>query len=289
LYTAYRFTGQRSEEANLGSLYDYGGRFYSPVFGRFLSADSIVPRPGDPQSLNRYSYVRNNPLILVDPSGMAECAAGDMACWQSEWEWKNRWYEAHGYGWGGDHWGNRIDARFKDAAILNDVMMEAGISIVWSWQTPDVVTHIAQGIVRFGQALEGGLARLKELLGGGATIKRGALFGHPYAPPWFDNTIFIPECADAAWLRQTVVHELAHVIDWHGNFSQAWAKENRSLTSYAAGFHPYPAKWEVWADAVKVFVFGQAEAEKVSGVLRVTGNELTVQMSRMHNLLGGKR
>jgi len=31
--TTFRFTGQRSEEAGLGSLYDYGARFYSPVIG----------------------------------------------------------------------------------------------------------------------------------------------------------------------------------------------------------------------------------------------------------------
>jgi RHS repeat-associated protein len=64
------FTGQRSEEATLGSLYDYNARFYSPVLGRFLSPDTIVPSPGDPQSLNRYAYVLNNPLRYTDPTGM---------------------------------------------------------------------------------------------------------------------------------------------------------------------------------------------------------------------------
>jgi len=28
-----------------------------------------VPNPGDPQSLNRYAYVQNNPLKYTDPSG----------------------------------------------------------------------------------------------------------------------------------------------------------------------------------------------------------------------------
>jgi hypothetical protein len=79
-----------------------GGRFYAPVFGRFVSADSIVPRPGDPQSLNRYSYARNNPLIRVDPTGHADCAADDRACWVSEWEWRDRWYKEHGYENAGD-------------------------------------------------------------------------------------------------------------------------------------------------------------------------------------------
>ena len=77
LPTDYRFTGQRSEEATLGSLYDYGARAYSPRLGRFLSADTIVPQPGDPQSLNRYSYTRNSPLRYRDPTGHRECEDDD--------------------------------------------------------------------------------------------------------------------------------------------------------------------------------------------------------------------
>ena len=46
--------------AGLG-IYDYGARFYSPKLGRFLSADTIVPNVHNPQDLNRFSYVRNNP------------------------------------------------------------------------------------------------------------------------------------------------------------------------------------------------------------------------------------
>jgi len=34
-----------------------------------LSADTIVPDPGNPQSLNRYAYVYNNPVGYVDPTG----------------------------------------------------------------------------------------------------------------------------------------------------------------------------------------------------------------------------
>jgi len=39
------------------------------VIGRFISPDSIVQAPTDPQTLNRYSYCRNNPLVYTDPSG----------------------------------------------------------------------------------------------------------------------------------------------------------------------------------------------------------------------------
>ena len=61
------FTGQR-EMAGLG-IYHYQARFYSPKLGRFLSADTITPNPSNPQNLNRYSYVTNNPLLYIDPSG----------------------------------------------------------------------------------------------------------------------------------------------------------------------------------------------------------------------------
>jgi RHS repeat-associated protein len=50
-----------------------GARYYSNVQGRFTSPD--VPfadqQVEDPQSWNLYTYVRNNPLKYVDPSGQA--------------------------------------------------------------------------------------------------------------------------------------------------------------------------------------------------------------------------
>ena len=58
-------------------IYHYNARFYSPKLGRFLSADSIVPNPANPQDLNRYSYVRNNPLRYTDPTGNRPCGDGE--------------------------------------------------------------------------------------------------------------------------------------------------------------------------------------------------------------------
>jgi RHS repeat-associated protein len=63
----YKFTDQELDAST--GLYDYGARMYDPVLGRFITADSIVPSFSNPQSLNRYSYCLNNPLIYVDPTG----------------------------------------------------------------------------------------------------------------------------------------------------------------------------------------------------------------------------
>ena len=61
------FTGQLFDEA-LG-LYYYGARWYDPYIASYSSPDSVVPDPGNPQALNRYSYVLNNPLKYVDCNG----------------------------------------------------------------------------------------------------------------------------------------------------------------------------------------------------------------------------
>ena len=75
--TQYRFTDQELDPST--GLYNYDARLYDPVVGRFISADSIVPNWYDPQLLNRYSYVRNNPLKYVDPDGHVLETAWDVA------------------------------------------------------------------------------------------------------------------------------------------------------------------------------------------------------------------
>ncbi|MBN1187952.1 MAG: RHS repeat-associated core domain-containing protein, partial [Bacteroidales bacterium] len=74
--SAYRFTGQEFDDEY--HLYNYNARLYDPIMSRFITPDTIVPQPYNPQSLNRYSYCLNNPLMYTDPSGhSAEGGHGD--------------------------------------------------------------------------------------------------------------------------------------------------------------------------------------------------------------------
>jgi RHS repeat-associated protein len=51
---------------------DYAhARFDSPAMGRFMSLDPLGGSTGNPQSLNRYAYVHNDPVNFTDPSGAA--------------------------------------------------------------------------------------------------------------------------------------------------------------------------------------------------------------------------
>jgi RHS repeat-associated protein len=49
------------------------GRVQDAITGRFLSPDPYIPDPGNTQSYNRYTYVNNNPLSRVDPTGFDDC------------------------------------------------------------------------------------------------------------------------------------------------------------------------------------------------------------------------
>jgi len=66
------YTGQQQEPGDPLDLYHYGARVYSSLMGRFMSVDPIAS--GGPQMLNPYSYVGNNPMRYVDPTGM--CVPG---------------------------------------------------------------------------------------------------------------------------------------------------------------------------------------------------------------------
>ena len=62
------FTGkERDSESGLDN---FGARYNSSNMGRFMSPDPMGGHLLDPQTLNRYAYVRNNPLNLTDPTGL---------------------------------------------------------------------------------------------------------------------------------------------------------------------------------------------------------------------------
>jgi RHS repeat-associated protein len=65
--TTVGFTSHESED-DFG-LVNMKGRIYDPRLGRFLTTDPLVSHPRFSQSWNPYSYVLNNPLKFIDPSG----------------------------------------------------------------------------------------------------------------------------------------------------------------------------------------------------------------------------
>jgi RHS repeat-associated protein len=80
----YKFTGkERDSESGLD---DFGARYYSSQYGRFMIPDwaakaTSVPYAdfGNPQTLNLYAIVHNNPESLADLDGH-QCTGFDPGC-----------------------------------------------------------------------------------------------------------------------------------------------------------------------------------------------------------------
>jgi RHS repeat-associated protein len=96
------------EQDSIGS-HEAMNRRYNRWWARFEQPDPYGGSYdlGDPQSFNRYSYVQNDPVSFVDPSGLRPCVPGEVSadCNRS------------GYGWG---WGD----------IVNNPGMRPGLGII---------------------------------------------------------------------------------------------------------------------------------------------------------------
>jgi RHS repeat-associated protein len=81
--TEHHFTC-KERDSESGSDY-FGARYLASSMGRWLSPDPLgmaFADPTDPQSLNRYAYVLNNPLIFSDPDGL-DCVYTSNQSWNS--------------------------------------------------------------------------------------------------------------------------------------------------------------------------------------------------------------
>jgi RHS repeat-associated protein len=74
-----KFTSK--ERDNETGLDYFLARYYSSTQGRFISADAVVGSALNPQTLNLYAYVHNNPLAFTDPTGNKEQS-------DEEWRWQ---------------------------------------------------------------------------------------------------------------------------------------------------------------------------------------------------------
>jgi len=76
----FRYTARQFDSST--ALYYYRARYYDPMTGRFLSEDPIGFKGG----INKYIYVRNDPVASNDPTGLLrDCDEEHIQCFRSCW------------------------------------------------------------------------------------------------------------------------------------------------------------------------------------------------------------
>jgi hypothetical protein len=174
-----------------------GVRWYDYELGRWISPDILVPDPKNPQSFNRLSYVRNNPLKFVDPSGFCEGTAenhdeSENACW---------------------NWIAEIEAAYSNIWVDPVLWTAEELALVYS----SLGMHIFKEEILLAARInlhrrEGG----KLGPGGQWTLRNGA-----HEVTIFDRAyLFTPDANQVQTqgstlnFQGTLIHELTHVATW---------------------------------------------------------------------------
>jgi RHS repeat-associated protein len=179
-----KFTGkERDAESGLDF---FGARYMSSAQGRFTSPDPIHIMPQkllDPQQWNMYSYVRNNPLRLVDPTGMytTDCAQDDKKCNKLIGEFEKA---------------RQIDLRSRNENVRNGANAYGGRG-----DDNGVVVHVLTG------------QQMQQAIG---VIANGAVVPTPGPLPGQGDErldVYINKDLGGKDLQRTVAHEGTHVGD----------------------------------------------------------------------------
>ena len=146
------FTGH--EMVDVVGIIHMNGRIYDAKLARFLQADPFIQAPYNTQSLNRYSYVWNNPLNATDPSG---------------------------------YWFLPLLKAAITAFVISDIIVTIGINSGWDQGLITAMTVIANCIasacIGAGEAAK--TLALKEvatiaIMGGITSVLQGGKFGHGF-------------------------------------------------------------------------------------------------------------
>ena len=206
LPTKYTYTGQYSNMSDFGLMY-YNARWYDPALGRFTSADTLIPEPGNPQSWDRYAYVRNNPLRYTDPSGhMQSCGIGES----------------------GRECGYLAYITIERRLLSFGIRLSQRASRTFSQSQKEDIYAVAQAYgMRFSEFTRMSAAKSFQIL-----TPRGVLIDvcpDLSCDAWAlvnENTIFFKEFYPDSTINQHfIAHEVTHVIDkWSGDLDDTQEK-----------------------------------------------------------------
>jgi RHS repeat-associated protein len=172
----FSFTGMNQD--TVANLYDFPAREYNGIQGRWASPDPAglsAVDDTDPQTWNRYAYVRNTPLHLVDPSGKDGMDYYDLLATGFDWE------GDFGFGTSYSFYGLQVSASVGSSLMSNQDTQSIGCDA--SCQSDELAYATQTALFALTQpgcasAVDGGTGWAAATLGGTAelaTIQQGNL------------------------------------------------------------------------------------------------------------------
>ncbi len=184
----------------------------SPYINRFIQSDTIIPNLANPQSLNRYSYVLNNPILFNDPTGhdAYSTCGGNTSCMSYVNQHTDlidtNVYKANDlkkkikkqFNWDikGNNWSlTEVQAIYQTGVDIENYVngLTSGNGNAWMLRNLGNTTFVHAS---WGDAHA---RTLPNNLWGGSTISLGKT--------WLNNSIWKP--------NEHIAHELGHVWDIH--------------------------------------------------------------------------
>ncbi len=289
--TTINYTGQKLD--GTGLLY-YHARMYDPGLAKFVNADSIVPGAGDPQSFNRYSYVRNNPLGKVDPTGHCdgtpENRGSDTDCWTAyDAAIKRLGYEPLGLaGWGWDRLTQLVWWLDHGVVFTNNNVNINGINYIggtrWTadeiWDVIDALGKSYNFLTKpikegglYGFTMTEALAAMGITYNGDGTKIETTLTFNKYDDPDRNTTTSGAIAEDrrnqinvqhkggpGRKLTYEIVHEIGHIIDRSAGvvkgYPRYWSQGADEVG--IPNWGPAPGNYEDFANKFRDLVYGDA-------------------------------
>ncbi len=254
--TSRGFTGHQHNNTgtyDLGLIY-MNARYYMPEIGRFISPDTMLPNPNNPQGINRYAYGLNSPLEYKDPSGHWVESALDIAFIA---------YDLYDIQQNGLNWENGLSLVADVGGLIVPVATGGGLAVRAAFHADDaakIVSHAdevvdaakalsrvdntvdaAKGLSAFSRAAEFGIKPYNELT---KLTKGTGLEAHHLIEKRFATTL---------GLKAGKIPSIALTAIEHQEFTNAWRQligyvtDNKALTTATA------TREDIWAAAQQIY------------------------------------